>query len=217
MVTSPAEVTVPTRTPTASRRRPILAVPQPRGWACRRPCPRLFLTSAHSGEPTHAAALRAAFLSPLPPRGSSSQTQLCQYERRGTRDPPIRDQAHPERPVDLALYAANNEMVAWAGETFVSSTNAQRAASAFKRGPSARRYDGVPGQPLASGGGGMALQRRRSPPPAKRSRRSSTRQRAATNVQMNAIVATAREPYPSAGGRRTLLADHLRRRTPRQE
>ena len=39
------------------------------------------------------------------------------------------------------LYSANNEMVAWAGETFVSATNAQRAASSFKAGASTARYD----------------------------------------------------------------------------
>jgi uncharacterized protein YegP (UPF0339 family) len=39
------------------------------------------------------------------------------------------------------LYGANNGMVAWAGETFVSSTNAQRAATAFKTGSLTARYD----------------------------------------------------------------------------
>ncbi|MBT1631304.1 YegP family protein [Curtobacterium flaccumfaciens] len=39
------------------------------------------------------------------------------------------------------LYAGNGEMVAWAGETFVSSTNAQRAASSFKAGALTARYD----------------------------------------------------------------------------
>ena len=29
------------------------------------------------------------------------------------------------------LYGGNNEMVAWAGETFASTANAQRAATAF--------------------------------------------------------------------------------------
>jgi uncharacterized protein YegP (UPF0339 family) len=31
------------------------------------------------------------------------------------------------------LYAANNEMVAWAGETFSSLSNAERAAQSFKQ------------------------------------------------------------------------------------
>lgn len=39
------------------------------------------------------------------------------------------------------LYATNNEMVAWAGETFASLSNARRAASAFKAGASTARYD----------------------------------------------------------------------------
>jgi len=39
------------------------------------------------------------------------------------------------------LYAANNEMVAWAGETFASPHNAQRAAAAFKVGATSARYD----------------------------------------------------------------------------
>ncbi|NUU19057.1 DUF1508 domain-containing protein [Cellulomonas humilata] len=39
------------------------------------------------------------------------------------------------------LYANNNEMVAWAGETFASAYNAQRAAAAFKAAASSARYD----------------------------------------------------------------------------
>lgn len=39
------------------------------------------------------------------------------------------------------LYAGNNEMVAWAGETFASLSNARRAASAFKAGARTARYD----------------------------------------------------------------------------
>ena len=39
------------------------------------------------------------------------------------------------------LYAGNNELVAWAGETFASTYNAQRAASAFKVGAKTARYD----------------------------------------------------------------------------
>lgn len=87
------------------------------------------------------------------------------------------------------LYAANNEMVAWAGETFVSSTNAQRAASAFKTGSISARYDVYPdtagkwrwrawrsSDKVASSGEAFAS--------------VINAQRAATNVQMNAIVAT---------------------------
>jgi len=39
------------------------------------------------------------------------------------------------------LYADNNKMVAWAGETFASTSNAHRAAAAFKAGASTARYD----------------------------------------------------------------------------
>lgn len=39
------------------------------------------------------------------------------------------------------LYAENNEMVAWAGESFASLSNARRAASAFKAGARSARYD----------------------------------------------------------------------------
>lgn len=40
-----------------------------------------------------------------------------------------------------ALYAGNNEMVAWAGESFYSTANAQRAAAAFKAGAKTARYE----------------------------------------------------------------------------
>lgn len=39
------------------------------------------------------------------------------------------------------LYAANNELVAWAGETFWSLANAKRAATSFKAGASTARYE----------------------------------------------------------------------------
>lgn len=39
------------------------------------------------------------------------------------------------------LYGSNGEMVAWAGETFASLSNASRAASAFKAGASTARYE----------------------------------------------------------------------------
>lgn len=39
------------------------------------------------------------------------------------------------------LYAANNQLVAWAGESFASLSNAQRAATAFRTGASTARYD----------------------------------------------------------------------------
>lgn len=39
------------------------------------------------------------------------------------------------------LYSANNEMTAWAGETFASLHGAQRAAAAFKTGAKTARYD----------------------------------------------------------------------------
>src|SRR4051794_2685245 len=39
------------------------------------------------------------------------------------------------------LYAANNHLVAWAGEAFASTYNAQRAAAAFKTGAKTARYE----------------------------------------------------------------------------
>lgn len=39
------------------------------------------------------------------------------------------------------LYSTNNRMVAWAGETFASMSNARRAAEALKAGASTARYE----------------------------------------------------------------------------
>lgn len=39
------------------------------------------------------------------------------------------------------LYGDNNRMVAWAGESFDSQSNAQRAATSFKAGASSARYE----------------------------------------------------------------------------
>lgn len=39
------------------------------------------------------------------------------------------------------LYGGNNKQVAWAGETFASMSNANRAAKAFKAGAKTARYD----------------------------------------------------------------------------
>lgn len=39
------------------------------------------------------------------------------------------------------LYGGNGEMVAWAGETFASTSNAQRAAAAFKAGALTARFE----------------------------------------------------------------------------
>ncbi|GCD19316.1 hypothetical protein CTKZ_08780 [Cellulomonas algicola] len=39
------------------------------------------------------------------------------------------------------LYANNNRLVAWAGETFDSTSNARRAAAAFKSGAFTARYE----------------------------------------------------------------------------
>jgi uncharacterized protein YegP (UPF0339 family) len=39
------------------------------------------------------------------------------------------------------LYGGNGEKVAWAGETFASTSNAQRAAVAFKAGASTARFE----------------------------------------------------------------------------
>lgn len=86
------------------------------------------------------------------------------------------------------LYGANNEMVAWAGETFVSSTNAQRAATAFKTASITARYDVYPdtagkwrwrawrsSDKVAASGEAFASM--------------INAQRSATNVRTNALVA----------------------------
>lgn len=39
------------------------------------------------------------------------------------------------------LYAANNELVAWAGETFASTYNAHRAAATFRAGAKTAQYE----------------------------------------------------------------------------
>jgi len=39
------------------------------------------------------------------------------------------------------LYGDNGRMVAWAGETFASTSNATRAANAFKAGAATARYE----------------------------------------------------------------------------
>ena len=39
------------------------------------------------------------------------------------------------------LYSSNGQIVAWAGESFASSSNATRAAIAFKVGASTARYE----------------------------------------------------------------------------
>jgi uncharacterized protein len=39
------------------------------------------------------------------------------------------------------LYGGNHEMVAWAGESFASLSNANRAAQAFKAGASTARFE----------------------------------------------------------------------------
>lgn len=39
------------------------------------------------------------------------------------------------------LYAANNKLVAWAGESFASLYNAQRAAASFRSGAKTARYE----------------------------------------------------------------------------
>lgn len=39
------------------------------------------------------------------------------------------------------LYGGNNKLVAWAGESFSSASNAQRAANSFKTGAKTARYE----------------------------------------------------------------------------
>lgn len=87
------------------------------------------------------------------------------------------------------LYASNGEMVAWAGETFVSSPNAQRAASSFKTGALTARYD-----VYLDGAGKWRWRAWRSSDKVAASGEAfdshSNAHRAATNVQMNAGTAT---------------------------
>lgn len=42
------------------------------------------------------------------------------------------------------LYSGNSKLMAWAGETFAGQFNADRAASAFKRGAAAARFEVYP-------------------------------------------------------------------------
>jgi uncharacterized protein len=39
------------------------------------------------------------------------------------------------------LYGDNHKMVAWAGQTFPSASNAKRVAESFKAGATTARYD----------------------------------------------------------------------------
>lgn len=39
------------------------------------------------------------------------------------------------------LYSNNHQKVAWAGETFASTSNAERACRAFKTGAATARYE----------------------------------------------------------------------------
>ena len=50
------------------------------------------------------------------------------------------------------LFGANDELAAWAGETFASESNARRAALAFKAGAATASYDKVaaPGESFDS-------------------------------------------------------------------
>lgn len=87
------------------------------------------------------------------------------------------------------LYATNGEMVAWAGETFVSSSNAQRAATSFKIGSLIARYE-----VYLDTAGEWRWRAWRSSVKVAASGESfashANAQRAATNVQMNTCTAT---------------------------
>ncbi|MFJ3321125.1 hypothetical protein [Curtobacterium sp. NPDC086286] len=86
------------------------------------------------------------------------------------------------------LYAANNELVAWAGETCASPTNAQRAATSFKTGSLMARYDVY----LDTGATWRWRAWRSSDKVAASGEAFASHanaQRAATNVQTNAFVA----------------------------
>lgn len=87
------------------------------------------------------------------------------------------------------LYGANGEMVAWAGETFASESNARRAALAFKSGAATASYE-----VYADTGGNWRWRAVRSSDKVAASGESfaskSNAERAAENVKVNAGYAT---------------------------
>ncbi|GAA4163861.1 hypothetical protein GCM10022286_24930 [Gryllotalpicola daejeonensis] len=88
------------------------------------------------------------------------------------------------------LYSANNQQVAWAGESFASKYNADRAANAFKAGASSARYE-----IYTDAGGKYRWRAWRSSDKVAASGESfaseDSARRAAENVRMNAGSATA--------------------------
>jgi uncharacterized protein YegP (UPF0339 family) len=87
------------------------------------------------------------------------------------------------------LYGGNEEMVAWAGESFASTSNATRAAEAFKAGAATARFE-----VYADAGQNWRWRAWRSSDKVAASGESfdsrSNAQRAADNVQANAASAT---------------------------
>lgn len=87
------------------------------------------------------------------------------------------------------LYGANNEMVAWAGESFANLSNATRAAAAFKAGATTARFE-----VYADGAGKYRWRAWRSsdkvPSSGEAFESQSNAQRAADNVRQNAGTAT---------------------------
>lgn len=86
------------------------------------------------------------------------------------------------------LFGANDEMAAWAGETFASESNARRAALAFKAGAATASYE-----VYADTGGRWRWRARRASDKAAASGESfdskSNAERAAVNVRDNARYA----------------------------
>lgn len=87
------------------------------------------------------------------------------------------------------LYADNNRMVAWAGETFASMSNARRACESFKAGAATARYE-----PYTDSGGSWRWRAWRSSDKVASSGESFASrydaERAADNVRRNAGNAT---------------------------
>ena len=87
------------------------------------------------------------------------------------------------------LYGDNNKMVAWAGESFASKSNAERACRDFKAGASTARYE-----PYPDAGGDWRWRAWRSSDKVAASGESfdskSNAERAAANVRDNAGTAS---------------------------
>ena len=98
------------------------------------------------------------------------------------------------------LYAGNNEMVAWAGETFASTYNASRAASAFKVGSEDRAVRRLPGRRWLLALAGVALAPTRWRRPGSRSPASTPPRRRRTASVTTPVGPRAPLPDDWRGG-----------------